>query len=161
MRLIRILIAFAAAILMTAPPVATAASTTPFRSDFVAQASFAQTPVPGVFTVTTSGAGHASHLGKITLSTTETLDFVTSAGSLVIRDGRLVMIAANGDELYWTYEGTGSLPDWAGESILTGTFVISGGTGRFSDATGSGTFHGSGNAVTGAASLSYRGTISY
>jgi glutamate dehydrogenase/leucine dehydrogenase len=71
------------------------------------------------------------------------------------------MIAANGDELRWTYEGTGSLPDEDGDSTLTGTFVISGGTGRFSDATGSGTFQGTGNAVTGAASLSYRGTISY
>ncbi len=159
MRLIRILLSVLAVVLLTAPPMATAAPTTPFRSDFTAQASFAETPLPGVLTVTTSGVGHATHLGKITLSTTETLDFVTSPGSLVIRDGRLVMVAANGDELHWTYEGTGSLPDEDGDSSLTGTFVITGGTGRFSDATGSGTFQGAGNAVTGAASLSYRGTI--
>ena len=161
MRLIRVIVALTAAVLLTAPPGATAASSTPFRSDFAAQASFAETSVPGVFTVTTSGAGHASHLGRVTLSTMESLDFAASPGSLVIRDGRLVMIAANGDELRWTYEGTGSLPDEDGDSTLTGTFVISGGTGRFSDATGSGTFQGTGNAVTGAASLSYRGTISY
>ena len=161
MRLIRTLVAVLAAVLLTAPPVAAAATTTPFRSDFTAQASFAETPVPGILTVTTSGVGHASHLGRITLSTTETLDFVTSPGTLVIRDGRLVMVAANGDELHWTYEGTGSLPDADGDSSLAGTFVISGGTGRFSDATGGGTFQGSGNAVTGVASLSYRGTIAY
>ena len=161
MRLIRILIAALAALLLAAPPVATAATTTPFSSDFTAQASFAETPVPGVLSVTTSGAGHASHLGRITLSTTETLDFVTTPGTLVIRDGRLVMVAANGDELYWSYEGTGSLPDEDGDSSLTGTFVITGGTGRFSDATGGGTFEGSGNAVTGVASLSYRGAIAY
>ena len=111
--------------------------------------------------MTTSGVGHASHLGRITVSTTETLDFVTSPGTLLVRDGRQVMVAANGDELYLSYEGTGSLPDGDGESVLTGTFVVTGGTGRFSDASGDGTFGGSGNAVTGLASLSYRGTIAY
>ena len=161
MRLIRILIAALAAVLLAAPPVATAATTRPFSSDFTAQASFAETPVPGVLTVTTSGAGHASHLGRITLSTTETLDFVTTPGTLVIRDGRLVMVAANGDELSWSYEGTASTPDEDGDSSLTGTFVITGGTGRFSGATGGGTFEGSGNAVTGVATLAYRGTIAY
>jgi hypothetical protein len=161
MRLIHTLLAALAAVLLAAPSVATAAITTPLRFDFTAQASFAETSVPGVFTVTTSGVGHASHLGRITVSTTETLDFVTSPGTLLVRDGRLVMVAANGDELHWTYEGTGSLPDADGESVLTGTFVITGGTGRFSDASGGGTFGGSGNAVTGLASLSYRGTIAY
>ena len=161
MRLIRILIAALAAVLLAAPPVATAATTRPFSSDFTAQGSFAETPVPGVLTGTSSGSGHASHLGRITLSTTETLDFVTTPGTLVIRDGRLVMVAANGDELYWSYEGTASTPDEDGDSSLTGTFVITGGTGRFSGATGGGTFEGSGNAVTGVATLAYRGTIAY
>ena len=159
MRLIRTLVAALALVLLTAPAVATAATPTPFKSDFTAQASFAETPVPGVFTVTTAGVGHASHLGKITLSTSETLDFATSPGTLLVLDGQSVMVAANGDELYWAYEGTGSLPDEHGNSVLSGTFVITGGTGRFSDATGGGTFQGSGNAVTGVASLSYRGAI--
>lgn len=47
------------------------------------------------------------------------------------------------------------------ESALTGAFVITGGTGRFSDATGGGTFEGSGNADTGLASVSYRGYIAH
>ena len=64
----------------------------------------------------------------------------------------MVMVAANGDELRWAYEGIGSLPDAQGISELTGTFVITGGTGRFTDATGSGTFLGTGNTVTGVAS---------
>jgi hypothetical protein len=150
-----------AAVLLAVPPVATAATTTPFKADIIAQASFAETPVPGVFTVTTSGVGHSSHLGKVTFSTTETLDFITSPEGLVVRDGRMAMVAANGDELHWAYEGTGSLPDAAGVSALTGTFVVTGGTGRFTDATGSGTFHGTGNAVTGVAIVSYEGTIAY
>jgi len=164
MRLIRTLLAALAAlaaIVLTGPTMATAATTLPFKSDITAQASFAETPVPGVFTVTTSGVGHASHLGKVTFSTTETLDFVSTMGALVVQDGRMVMVAANGDELRWAYEGTGSPPDEDGVSALTGTFLVTGGTGRFADATGSGTFEGTGNAVTGVAIVSYRGTISH
>ena len=111
--------------------------------------------------MTTSGVGHASHLGKVTLSTTETLDFVTTPGTLLVQDGRMVMVAANGDELRWAYEGTGSAPDEQGVSTLTGIFLVTGGTGRFADATGSGTFTGTGNAVTGVAIVSYRGSIAY
>jgi len=159
MRLIRTLLSALAAVVLTAPPMAMAATTTPFKADITAQASFAETPVPGVFTVTTSGVGYASHLGKVTLSTSETLDFVTTLGTLVVRDGRMVMVAANGDELRWSYEGTGSPPDEEGVSALTGIFLVTGGTGRFADATGGGTFHGTGNAVTGVAIVSYRGSI--
>lgn len=164
MRLIRTLpamLAAAAAVLLTTPPVVTAATTTPFKSDITAQASFAETPVPGVLTVTGSGVGHASHLGNVTVSTAETLDFVTSPGSLVIRDGTMVMVAANGDELHWAYEGAGSLPDAQGISAFSGTFLVTGGTGRFADATGSGTFHGTGSTITGVAIVSYHGRIAY
>ncbi|MDT0213140.1 hypothetical protein Q9R29_04505 [Rothia sp. ARF10] len=154
------ILAALAAVLFTAPPAA-AAEPRPFTSDFTIEASFAPMPVPGVFAVTTSGAGHASHLGKVTVSSSETLDFVSSPGTVTLDDGRLVMTAANGDQLYWSYEGTGSAPDENGESALAGTFVITGGTGRFSDAAGDGSLHGTGNAVTGMASLTYHGSISY
>jgi hypothetical protein len=149
------------AVLLGAPPVATATTTTPFKSEITAQSSISETPVPGVLTLTGSGVGHASHLGKVTLSTSETLDFAASPGSLVIQDGQMVMVAANGDELRWAYEGIGLLPDEQGISEFTGTFVITGGTGRFTDAAGSGTFQGTGNAVTGLAIVSYQGTIAY
>jgi hypothetical protein len=164
MRLIRTLLAIlaaVAAVLLTTPPVATAAATTPFKSEVTAQASLAETPVPGVLTLTGSGVGHASHLGNVSVSNTETLDFVTSPGGLAIRDGRMVMVAANGDELHWAYEGAGSLPDTQGVSAFSGTFLVTGGTGRFADATGSGTFYGTGDTVTGVANVAYHGTIAY
>ena len=164
MRLIRLLLAIlaaAAAVLLTTPPVATAATTTPFKSEITAQASFAETSFPGVLTLTGSGVGHASHLGNVTVATTETLDLVTSPGGLVIRDGRMVMVAANGDELLWAYDGVGSLPDAQGVSTFSGTFLITGGTGRFADATGGGTFQGTGNTITGVAIVSYQGTIAH
>lgn len=159
-RLLRILlVAFAAVVLVA--PAGTAGTATPFKSTFTAQASFAPTQTPGVFAGTGSGAGRASHLGRVTLSSTETLDFAASPGSVLVREGRMVTVAANGDELHWTYDGTGSLPDENGAVTLSGTFVITGGTGRFSDASGGGTFQGVGNVGTGVASLSYEGAISY
>jgi hypothetical protein len=137
-----------------------AAAETPFKSDFTLQASFSP-GAPGVFLGTTYGAGHASHLGRVTATSTEVLDFTASPGRLTVRDGRLVMVAANGDELHWSYGGGGALPDASGTSAITGTFVITGGTGRFATASGGGTVEGLASVVTNIVSLSYRGTITY
>ncbi|MEP6762500.1 MAG: hypothetical protein ABJA93_14190 [Sporichthyaceae bacterium] len=82
-------------------------------------------------------------------------------GVISLRDGRVTLVAANGDELHWTYSGTGTPPDASGDVVLSGTFVITGGTGRFSSATGGGSFEGVGNVVTGMASFTYTGTISF
>jgi hypothetical protein len=135
------------------------AAPTPFKAEFTLQASFVPTTTPGVLSGTTSGAGHASHLGRVTLTSTEILDLTAAPGRLTVRDGRMVMVAANGDELHWSYSGGGPLPDAHGNSALTGTFVITGGTGRFTTASGRGSAEGVGNVVTGTASFSYQGTL--
>jgi hypothetical protein len=153
-----IFLALGVSMALVAPPVL-AAAPTPFKAEIALQASFVPTTTPGVLAGTTSGAGHASHLGRVTLTSTETLDVTASPGRLTVRDGRMVMVAANGDELHWSYSGGGPLPDANGESALTGTFVITGGTGRFETASGGGTAEGVGNVVTGIATFSYRGTI--
>jgi hypothetical protein len=142
-------------------PAALASAPTPFKAEITLQASFTPTTAPGVLSGTTSGAGHASHLGRVTLTSTEVLDLTAAPGRLTVRDGHMVMVAANGDELHWSYGGGGPLPDANGDSDLTGTFVITGGTGRFEDAVGGGTAEGAGSVVTGIASFSYRGTITY
>src|SRR4029079_2675925 len=110
MRFTRMLLAALAVLVLSAATVATASTTMPFKSDASLQSSLSPTPVPGVFTGTLTGTGHASHLGRVTLSATETLDFSSSQGVIVVRDGRMVLVAANGDELHWTYAGTGSMP---------------------------------------------------
>jgi len=145
---------------LTLPAPAAMAQTTPFRSQFTVQASFAPTMTPGVFAGTTSGAGHATHLGKVTLSTTELLDFTAGDGTAAIRNGLMVMVAANGNKLYWSYSGSLSAPD-GNQVMLHGTFVITGGTGRFEDATGGGTFTGTASLDPAIAALSYAGTIDY
>jgi hypothetical protein len=146
-------------VLLLAPP-ATAEAQRPFRAEFTGQAVFTPTSTPGVLVGAISGEGRAAHLGQVAVSSSELLDFVTAPGSLLIRDGRMVVVAANGDELRWSYEGGGPAPGADGIAEFSGTFVVTGGTGRFADAAGEGTFHGVGS-LAGGASLSYTGTITY
>ena len=141
-------------------PAAHAAESRPFVADFAGQAVFVPTSTPGVLAGTGSGAGRATHLGRFTISVDEMLDVTSPTGEVVLQ-GQAVVVAANGDELHWSYAATGTPSGDSGDVVLTGTFTFSGGSGRFADATGQGSFEGVGNGVTGRASFSYTGTISY
>jgi hypothetical protein len=77
-------------------------------------------------------SGNSSHLGRFTGTATEVL----YAPDYVSFTVYTTQVAANGDELFATYEG--SFIDADGDSV--GTFEITGGTGRFAGASGSGTF---------------------
>ena len=77
-------------------------------------------------------SGDSSHLGRTTGTATEVLvdpDYVSDTVEAAL-------VAANGDTLFLAYEG--HFIDADGDSV--GTFQITGGTGRFAGATGSGTF---------------------
>jgi hypothetical protein len=107
---------------------------------FTAGIAAAQQPVPfkGTFqgkdnvqppTITTSGAGVATHLGEFTLTDLTSLITLTGAGHLV---------AANGDRIETTFI---SSPDFSTQALgyitVTETHTITGGTGRFAGAQGS------------------------
>jgi hypothetical protein len=111
---------------------------------------------PGVFPVlaviTSTGEGTSSHLGKLTTSGVVTLTWTTGGVKVT---GTATTVAANGDKLYNTLEG------WSvGEGALDGSFVITGGTGRFEGATGSGSVTSSVD-DDGVQTAVYVGTISY
>ncbi len=75
-----------------------------------------------------SGIGHGTQLGRYTLAGIETVDVATG----VITNGSFTITAANGDSVTGTYSGQ-ALPG------LTGYLVsgpITGGTGRFTGASG-------------------------
>jgi hypothetical protein len=78
--------------------------------------------------------GVATHLGKLTGTMTDCL-FLTGPATLHFEQGEMTMTAADGDELAATYEGDAAFLD-----ACTVRFVAvmqwQGGTGRFSDATG-------------------------
>lgn len=74
--------------------------------------------------------------------------------------GNLTLTAANGDELFISYHATTPYPDPAtGAFNPAGTFTITGGTGRFANATGGGTLSAHANAGTPATTATLDGTI--
>jgi hypothetical protein len=88
------------------------------------QASFAGTSQ-------TTHLGRAAQRGKLSLHPSSPTDIVIPG------DGSVTIIAANGDQLTFNY--TGNLYALTGEG--KGTFTFTGGTGRFANATGNGTFY--------------------
>jgi hypothetical protein len=119
----------------------------------------------GTLAFTTDATGVSSHLGK---ATTHLDGVVTPTGPVTFTiAGSVVFVAANGDELFGTFTGSGTA-DGSGNSAGTATTTFTGGTGRFADAsgTGSGPFtqtliSSDGVTSTLATDLSLSGTISY
>jgi hypothetical protein len=100
-------------------------------------------PVRGTGTSTTTvdlaagtgavvGGGLMSHVGRF--SFTNDITSFTVTGSSFTFTLTAVITAANGDEMYTTATGTGTLTATGSEATLVSTAV--GGTGRFADARG-------------------------
>jgi hypothetical protein len=106
----------------------------PFTGRAAGHASFDLTNPRGCaagFTTVTDAGGTATHLG---LTSFHSEHCVTPTGGI---EGSVVLSAANGDEVHGTYTGTSTAPGEIGEPIYaTAHIVISGGTGRFANATG-------------------------
>jgi hypothetical protein len=105
--------------------------------------------------VTASGSGHATHLGKFTVSYTVQVNLLTNEGT----GGAVQFIAANGDILY--AEGGGQATATSNPSVfnVVENYNITDGTGRFADASGSITLHRVVDITTGAASGTMVGNI--
>jgi hypothetical protein len=102
----------------------------PFRATLVAEAHWDFTgevrPDCGPVTTLTNPTGRATHMGKVTASQSH-----CPALDEYIGDGRITIVAANGDKVYGTYDydpndETNVIP-----------ITITGGTGRFKGASGS------------------------
>jgi hypothetical protein len=120
--------------------------------------SFLLAPVaPGVFSVTSTSSGEITHFGKAILTTHDTTIF-TSPTTCIVLDGTATLTAANGDQISLSYSGSAVVD--AGKSMDTFTYVVTGGTGRFTDATGSGTVHVVSDLTTLRSILTFDGTIS-
>lgn len=87
-------------------------------------------PGPNGIEITTSGAGEATHLGTYTRTEQLTLDPATGAFT-----GSIVFTAADGSELYCDLVGA-----FTGSNTASGTYYFTGGSGRFSDASGEAAF---------------------
>ena len=112
-------------------------------------------------TDTIRGLGQCLHLGRATFSMTHctNVDFATGTGAFEL--GVMRVTAANGDQLFMTEHGTFQATPDPPVSHATSWWTITGGTGRFEGATGSGTGGGVLDIATGTGSLWFSGTISY
>ena len=123
----------AALIALMSLPAASAASGgthRPFRAALAGEVTF---EFPGVspsdctiVTTKTHAMGNATHMGLV-----ESYWSHCPAEVDYVGDGRMILIAANGDELYGFYDYF----ELAGAPVLT-AIALDGGTGRFADATG-------------------------
>jgi hypothetical protein len=84
-------------------------------------------PVAGILYTTVAGEGHATHLGRFTVTGQVAVDVATG-----IPVGTWTLTAANGDMLFLAMTGHGIDPTHG-----FGAFTIVGGTGRFEGASGS------------------------
>lgn len=98
-------------------------------------------------TVATNGSATSSHLGSGMFNSLLTIDWAAATsngagGFCAPASGSSTLTAANGDTLALTSTGSvcevGATSKYASHTF-TGTFTITGGTGRFSHAQGSGT----------------------
>ena len=81
-----------------------------------------------------SGEGQGTHLGSFTETETNCIDVATLTLSL----GEFTLTAANGDRVWGTFEGSASTDPPPPNAILSCTWTIDGGTGRFVGASGAG-----------------------
>ncbi len=101
------------------------------------------------------GTGQGTHLGRLTTNQSH----CATPTSLSFTDGLFTLTAANGDELRGTYSGN-FVPLDPPLFTIDGQFTFTGGTGRFTGATGGGDASGVQNLATGEATVSLVGTIS-
>lgn len=150
-----------AAIAAAAAVAAALAVATPARADSAAfriQASYDAYPT---FTstgasVVASGSAIGTDIGTGAWNDTEFAAFTPDGFDIT---GSLTLTAANGDQLFVSYHATTPYPDAAGNFNPSGTFTITGGTGRFAGATGGGSLSAHANAGTPATTATLEGTI--
>jgi len=107
-----------------------------------------------IMSVTATGSGQASKLGRFTVSYDVEVNLLTIAGT-----GSAQFVAANGDRIF--AEGTGQATETGtlGEFNVIENYTIIGGTGRFAGASGSITLDRVVDTTTGATSGTISGSI--
>jgi len=110
-------------------------------------------------TATTAGTGNATLLGRVRSEGNLAIVGVASCGEGFAVEMQDTFTAANGDRVM-TAITMQLCPIAPGIYHGVGTYIVTGGTGRFAGATGSGVFDGTGNFNTGTIICALNGTIS-
>jgi hypothetical protein len=145
----------AAVTLVFAPQPATAKDQVPFHAAF--NTVFESTLNFPIISVHVTGDGEATHLGRTATETTNQMGNILTGATTATYH----FTAANGDEVVAEFDFV-ALPTPTGFTF-TGTWEITGGTGRFTNASGSGTLEGRADftgPTNGVGSFTMIGTIS-
>ena len=134
-------------------PQAQSGAQLPFRGSYRQTETF-EPQSPTTVLITFKSEGTATHLGRYTSSGSFLVDLTQASAG-----GPGNMVAANGDQLFFTGSGQATPTGVPGELSITDTSTITGGTGRFVGATGS--FSGVRllDTTTGLSAGSFAGTI--
>lgn len=114
-------------------------------------------------TVLITGTGYYDHLGLTTLRFPSTITGMAACGGFTAIE-QDTYTGANGDSVFQTVHDTICPTSTPGAFQLTGSFTVTGGTGRFVDASGSGTVSASvtfTSATSGTFVGTQTGTITY
>ena len=129
----------------------------PFEANFIATTEVIQAPAPGTPLIFFSpGTGEATYMGKTTYEAIVTIDIFAKPDLAI---ATITLTAANGDKIFMNSIGIVSAPDANGVTMVALTNTITGGTGRFADA--SGTLTGTVIGASGTSTIHYEGMISY
>ena len=143
----------ASALSLTSIVVSAVAAETPFKGTV----SAVETVVVAFPTasLTRDGTGTATYLGKYTVHIVMTINLPTLSST-----GTATFTAANGDTLTANVAGQATRTGPTTLSIIE-NYTITGGTGRFADATGSFTLESTVEQTTGVSSGTYSGVIDH
>jgi hypothetical protein len=147
------------AVMVVVPLQASAASPVPFRATVAETFTAALCdPFPSLC-ITTGGRGHATHLGRIREAATVVSDLASNPAPGCHTETRMTtLIAANGDKIMLNATGRNCA---TGPTTVTAVdaYVVTGGTGRFIGAKGSGTITATIDLASGTALVSFRGLL--
>jgi hypothetical protein len=141
------------AVSLASVAVSAAGAQTPFKGTI--QAVETSQVVFPTLSVTLDGTGTATYLGKYTEHATFQVNLLTLSGV-----GSATFTAANGDTLTATGVGQAT-PTSPGVVSIVEVYTITGGTGRFADATGTFTLERTLNQGTGVSTGTFRGAIDH
>ena len=143
----------ALAVSLASVAVSAAASETPFKG--TVNAVETGTVVFPTRFLDREGTGTATYLGRYTEQVTMVINIPTMAST-----GTARFTAANGDDLLATVAGQATRTSPTTLSIVE-VYTITGGTGRFADATGTFTLNSTLDQVTGVSSGTFSGAIDH
>ena len=128
-----------------------AADTVPFQATIDTQPTFLGPCGPTCVMLDIAGSGVASQLGRLDMDGPSQINFAT-----LQQTGTSTLTAADGSTLEISFAGTFIPGQTPGDATFQGTWTVTGGTKRFADADGGGTYHGSASGDSGVLHLDGR-----